>query len=743
MQVQKEHQSSGTSFDRPIPYRKRDDLVIAWIKYRGVRHAVIKDPLALKYHQLSPEQFTVLDLLNGKNSLREIRNRVQSIFPTEHFSLMDVQGLVIDLQEKHLLVALRLGQGPALLKSHRDNLRKKVISTLRNPLTIQLPGWDPERVLSAMMPVTRWLFSPWVIATLLTGVGVALLFLASRVSEIQKTLPAFQRFFGWPNLVYLWVALAVIKVIHEFGHGLSCKYYGSECHSIGVMLLVFSPTMYCDVTDSWMLPNKWQRIMIGAAGMYFEAVLSTITLIIWWNTEPGFVHYLCLNTFFVSTVSTVIFNANPLLKYDGYYMLSDFLEIPNLRQKADQITQRLLARLCLGIELPAPAFLPDHGRFWFFTYVVLSAIYRWLVFAGIITFFYTVLKPYRLQSLGILMAIVTILISLGGFLWNTYKLISQPRRDPVSKPRMLLTTACLGAVTYFVFFQPFPWFIEAPFTIESEQAHPLYNQVAGFVQTQHAVHGSKVDAGAPLLTLSNPDLEAQILDAQVQHDIAISEFNTYLKIGQTEAAVVAQERVDSAQRRLELLTQQKARLVIVSPVAGTVVAPTRQSSPTIEQLRDRLTGWSGTPLTSRNVGAFLETQTHVGTIAPSDRLQAVLVMDQTEREELILHRRVRLKLEGLPRMVLDGEIKEVSHRHLEFAPPGLSIRSQGPLVSVTDEQGREKLTSISYQAIVPLADCDPRLMRSGMRGTARVFLGDRSLGDWIWRFIQTTFQFRL
>ncbi len=743
MQLQKQKQSdSSTSFDRPIPYRRREDLVIAWIKYRGVKHAVIKDPLGLKYHQLSPEQYAVLDLLNGENSLKQIRAEVQTQFPTEHFSLMDVQGLVIDLQEKALLVALRLGQGPALLKAHRDNVRKKIGSTLKNPLTIQLPGWDPERVLRLMLPFTSWLFAPKVILVLLTGVAVALLFLASRFGEIQKTLPEFQRFFGWPNLVYLWVALAVIKVIHEFGHGLSCKYYGSECHSIGIMLLVFSPTMYCDVTDSWMLHNKWKRIMIGAAGMYFESLLSTLALIIWWNTEPGMFHYLCLNTFFVSTVSTVIFNANPLLKYDGYYMLSDFLEIPNLRQKADQISQRILAKLCLGIDLPAPAFLPDHGRFWFFTYVIASAIYRWVVFAGIITFFYTVLKPYRLQSLGILMAIITILISLGGFLWNTYKLITQPRRDSVSKPRLFVTTAFLGVLGYLAFFLPFPWYIEAPFTIEPDQAVHLYNQEPGFIETQSLHAGDSVKQGDAILTLANPELQTRVHDARVQLAVAEAEHNVHLVTGQSEASAVSKVQLESAQKQLGKLLDQQSRLTISSPANGTLVAPPRTPGPSLEQLRERLPSWTGTPLTERNRGSYLEPQTQVGTIAPSDKLQAVLVMDQTEREELKLNATVRLKVEGLPASVLEGQITEVSHRHLEFAPKGLSNRFQGPLVTVSDDQGREKLTSITYQAIVPLSG-DPRLLRSGMRGKARVHIRDRSLGEWLWRFIQTTFQFRL
>lgn len=740
--LQTRHSDSSTSFDRPIPYRRRQDLVIAWIKYRGVKHAVIKDPLALKYHQLSPEQYAVLDRLDGERSLKQIRTEVQTDFPTEHFSLMDIQGLVIDLQEKQLLTALRLGQGPALLKAHRDNVRKKIGQTLRNPLTIQLPGWDPERVLQAMMPFVKWLFYPKVIVTLLSCVAFALLFLSARFGEIQKSLPEFQRFFGWPNLVYLWVALAIIKVIHEFGHGLSCKYYGSECHSIGVMLLVFSPTMYCDVTDSWMLHNKWQRIMIGAAGMYFEMILSTIALMIWWNTEPGMFHYLCLNTFFVSTVSTVIFNANPLLKYDGYYMLSDLLEIPNLRQKADQISQRILARLCLGIELPSPAFLPDHGRFWFFTYVVASAIYRWMVFAGIITFFYTVLKPYRLQSLGILMAIITILLSFGGFVWNTYKLMSQPRRDSISKPRLAVTVAFLGVCAYLVLFLPFPWYVEAPFTVEPAGVVHIYNPVPGFVDSQSARPGESVEVGKTILTLVNPEIDVRVAEAEVQFKAAQAEFDAYTLSGQAELAAVSKEKLDSATKQLALLKEQQSRLVITAPASGTVVAPPRQGGMTVEQMRERMPSWSGTPLTDRNIGAFLEPQTHISSIAPSDKLQAVLVMDQTEREVLSLDRSVRLKLEGLPTMVWDGKITEISHRHLEFAPSGLSNQFQGPLVTVPDEQGRQKLSSVTYQAIVPL-EGDSRLLRSGMRGTARVHLFDRSLGQWVWRYLQTMFQFRL
>ena len=160
------------------------------------------------------------------------------------------------------------------------------------------------------------------------------------------------------------------KILHEFGHGLSCKHFGGECHEIGVMFLVLTPCLYCNVSDSWMLPNRWHRAAIGAAGMYVELVLASICTFIWWFTEPGPLNYICLNVMFISSVSTVMFNANPLLRYDGYYILSDILEIPNLRQKASTILNRKLGKWCLGLEEPEDPFLPKRKQWLFATYTV-------------------------------------------------------------------------------------------------------------------------------------------------------------------------------------------------------------------------------------------------------------------------------------------------------------------------------------------------------------------------------------
>ena len=249
------------------------------------------------------------------------------------------------------------------------------------------------------------MFHPWAVAICLGLIASSLILFGVQFEHFHRTMPEFQQFFAWPNLLYLWITLGLTKILHEFGHGLTCKHYGGECHEMGMMLLVFSPTLFCDATDSWMLPNKWHRILIASAGMYVEILLSAFAIFLWWNTESGLVHHLCLNVFLVTTFTTVIFNANPLMRYDGYYILSDFLEIPNLRTKATKMLKDKFAWICLGIESRPDPFEPETGRNWLALYAIAASLYRVLVLSGILLFLYTFLKPHGLQSIGIALAI--------------------------------------------------------------------------------------------------------------------------------------------------------------------------------------------------------------------------------------------------------------------------------------------------------------------------------------------------
>ena len=138
------------------------------------------------------------------------------------------------------------------------------------------------------------------------------------------------RFFSLNNIALIWVTTILIKSIHELGHGLTCKHFGGEVHEVGVMLLVFTPYFFVNVSDSWVMPDRNKRILISAAGIYVELVLASLATLLWAVVQPGALQQELWNIMVIASVSTLIFNANPLMRFDGYYIMTDWIEVPNL-----------------------------------------------------------------------------------------------------------------------------------------------------------------------------------------------------------------------------------------------------------------------------------------------------------------------------------------------------------------------------------------------------------------------------
>jgi putative peptide zinc metalloprotease protein len=727
---------------RPIPLQARPDLKIERIDYQGVAYWVVKEPVGLKYYRLQTEQYEVLFLLDGKRSLEEIRDELLRILPTVRLQLSDIQHLITDLHEKGLVYSNRMGQGAALLKQKRDNFKKKVAQTFKSLLYLRLPGWDPERTLQILEPIAGWLFKPWGLILMGMFILSSWVMLALRFNDFMAQIPEFQQFFGWPNLMYLWLTLAVCKILHEFGHGLSCKVYGGECHEMGVMLLCFSPCLYCDVSDSWTLKNKWKRIMIGAAGMYIEVIISGIAIYLWAYTQTGLMHHLCLNIFFVTTITTVIFNANPLMRFDGYFMLADLLEIPNLRPKADKLLRESFAWYCLGIEAKPDPFMPETGKFWFVVFAISANIYRIFVMIAILTFFYTVLKPYGLQSIGITMAVVSFSGIIYSMVSNLYKTITAPRIEPMSRPKIIASCTILTILLGVALGIPIPWHFDAMFIVEPHDVEHVYVTTPGFLRRQFVSEGARVQAGDLIAQLENPDKEDKKREMEVQGRVITSDIRVHQANDELAELEIARQKLTTVKEQLDEYESQLAQLRIVAPCSGTVIAPPIIPEPKAEETRIQLTTWHGTPLQSRNLHCFLEERTHICSIAPDDKFQATLLVDQQDRNDIQIGDEVQLKFDHLPDKIYIGKVEKISDRHLEFVPQLLSNKLGGEVPTKTDEQGRERLVSAAYQTTVVLPE-DASLLRSGMRGRARFHIGKRSAWDWIWRYIKTTFHFRL
>ena len=738
-----------SSSARKLRIRMRPDLTAQRERYQGRTFWVLKDPVGLHYFRFQEEEYAILQMLDGETSLDEIKERFEAEFPPQKITLEEIQHFLGMLHQSGLILAGVQGQGAQLLKRRGERRRRELLGMITNILCIRFKGIDPERMLEWLYPRVRWLFSPAAVAMATVLMVLALLLVGAQFEIFRKKLPSFHNFFTPANALFLAITLGVTKVLHELGHGLSCKHFGGECHEMGVMLLVLTPCLYCNVSDSWMLPSKWHRAAIGAAGMYVEIVLASMATFFWWFSQPGVVNSLALNVMFICSVSTVIFNGNPLLRYDGYYILADVVEIPNLRQKATTILGQKMGEWFLGLEPTEDPFLPKRHQVFFALYSVASACYRWLVVFSILFFLYKIGKPYRLEVVGQMMAAAALAGLIFQPLYQVGKFVSVPGRlDKVKKLRMYLTIGGGVLLVAAVLFVPLPYQVLSSLEVEPRDAGSVYVEVPGKLKEIRVKPGDWVAEGQVLATLESLDLDLKIADVKGSCDQLEAQLESLnrQRFRQAQAASAIPEILSAIQSKKEQLRQEEVkreRLSLKAPRAGIVFPPpwlTRNEDP-----EEMLPSWSGIPLDPQNAGAYLEEGTLFCKVGAKQELEAVLVIDQADISLVKEKQKVDIKLDSLPHDVLRGEIKEISQQELKVSSKRLSAKSGGELATTTDKSGAERPASTSYQARVPLDDPDG-LLRLGLRGRAKIhmdFQGWQTIGQRIWRYVTQTFHFRL
>jgi len=477
--------------------------------------------------------------------------------------------------------------------------------------------------------------------------------------------------------------------------------------------------------------------------MYVELILASLATFVWWFSEPGLVHHLALNVMFVSSVSTLLFNANPLMRFDGYYILADLLEIPNLRQKSAAVIQRKLGAWLLGLSERPDPFLPARRRWLFAAYSIASSLYGWLVSLSIFWFLYHVLEPYGLkivgQLLGLLMIfslIVVPLVRLGYFL-------CQPARvQEVNKFRAAVSLAVVLVVLTAILCVPLPYYVACTLEIQPRGGQSVYVDVPGELRAVH-VRGGLVTAGQPLAELD--DIELRLAEQRLlgqRSDLATriegirqrahTDDQALLELAQTHEALSALET------QITRLQVDLARLTIRAPAAGLVVPPPARQKPPAARMQ--LASWTGRPLEERNVGAFLETSTLVCRIAQPGRLEAILVIAQDELDFVRAGQRVDLVLVSLPLARTSGRIDCIAEENMQAAPARLAERGGGELATQTAEGGIERPRRVVYQASVPLDDASGRIV-VGATGQARIHAGYQPPWQRLWRSACRTFRF--
>lgn len=725
----------------------RPDLEMEQQTFQGRRCWIIKDPLALKYFRFEEEEQFLLQALDGQKSAEQVIALFETRFAPQRLSSQELHQLLGQLHRSNLLISDRAGQGEQLYQRSEKSRRKLFRQQLANPLAIRFRGYDPTALLDWLEPRTRWLFSgPVFFLVILLGIA-ALSLVFCNFEQFQSRLPRMQEFFAGRNWLGLTIVLAFTKVLHEFGHALACRRFGGQCHEMGAMLLVFTPCLYANVTDSWMLPDKWKRITISAAGIYVELFLASLATFVWWSSQPGLVNQLALNIMFVCSTGTLLFNANPLMKYDGYYILADWLETPNLRQKSSALVANTLSRWLAGLPGRTDPFLPNRKRWIFWSYALAAAVYRVFVTVAIFWFLYRLLEPWGLKILGQILAVVAISSLLVPPMRQAYRFLSTPGRwTTVNRPRLAIASGIVCLLISLLLFLPLPHDVRCSFYLQPAGARDVFVEQPGIVTEILARPGEQVAAGQPLLRLVNLELQAELVRVRKELAAAEAQLRLAQTWGSSDESISAQvpaarAAYEAAATQVARLQTEVERLTVVAPVAGTLLPAQRRPSQNPHEMR--LVKWDGQPLQTGRTGCYLEPQTKLGSITNTPgNYEAVLLVSQEDSEWITANQTVKLWIRELPSQVIRASTSNLSVQPVANIPRPLATRHGGEIPTESDSQNEEVPLTPTYQVAASFSSTQ-QLALSGATGLGAIRVGYRTPASRLWRWFLKTFHFEL
>ncbi len=705
--------------------RLRPDLVVQPQFYEGMTHYVVKDPLALKYFRFKIEEYFLLQQFDGKQNLQDVKKAFERKYRPQTIAIDDLTRFVAQLHEAGVVLIDSGEQGKVLIRRRRKNRWRKIWGFFANILFIKIPVIDPERLLTGMYPYFSWIFTRTFVTLSTLSMVMALLLVGSQWKQFYEKLPDFQSFFNWWTILSFWVCLAGVKIIHEFGHGLTAKHYGGEVHEMGILFLVLTPALYCDVTDSWLLPNKWKRIWISAAGIYVECFLASIATWVWWYSTPGLLNSLAMATMFICSVNTIMFNANPLLRYDGYYVMADWLEIPNLRIKSNQFFSYLIQEKILGLEIPVQSYLPRSRRILFVMYAFASYVYRWFVTFAILWFMSQILKPYKLESVSYLLALGSLVPLLGMPIYQIGKFVTTPGRlRKMKKGRTAAFVGTLLVIAGLILLIPTPLRVQGSMVLKLSKPEEVYAEVEGKLVELNVKNGDWVAKDTVLAQLSNLEKQKELIQRQGDQEIAFHKAQWYGRSAARENRAQAKQFEEYAEKlepMLAKINEQIGKLTLKTNLGGCVV---------------------GVP-EHQTLGQWLKPGKPFCEIGDPHRLEAHMILDQSDILLINPKNVAWVKVYGKAETTFKSRVSEISPRSRDEVPTELSNMAGGEVASKPDPKtGNARPLTAVYEVIIPIDNPDLTL-QPGLRGFAKIDGGTHTLAWWLLRWWNKLFNFQL
>ena len=655
-------------------------------QYRGQTWYVLEDRASQRFHRFTPQAHLLIGLMDGQRTVQELWetacDRLGDDSPTQD----EVIQLLSQLHASDVLQCDVSPDAAEVLERYERQQRRKQLARFTSVFSWRFPLLDPERFLRTTAPLVRPVFG-WTGAVVWLAIVAPAVFLAA-MHWTDLTRDFLDRLFSAQTLIVVWLLFPVIKSLHELGHAFATKAFGGEVHDMGVMLLVFTPVPYVDASSASAFQSKWRRILVGAAGMLVEMFLAALALYVWLSVEPGTLSAVAYNTILIAGLTTILFNANPLLRYDGYYILGDLLEIPNLRQRANTYLGYLCEHYLFGRRDAEPPIATPGERAWFVVYATASFVYRALVVVAIIAFI-----ADRYFWLAMFFAVATAVGWIGLPLAKGVRfLVTSPRLRRRRVRALAVTAAAVAAVVLVVGRVPVPYRTVTEGVVWIPEESVVRAGTEGFVERVVATPGSRVRRGDVLVLLRDPEIRTrvEVLAARVRELQA--RYDEQQPVNVVKAAIV-QEELRYARVDLARTSERASDLTVRSGAEGTFVLPTPEDLP------------------GRFVkkGEQLAYVVELGTVTiravvPQDAID--LVRFHTRQVEVRLAERLTDVVGGVIRRLVPGATERL---------PTMALGSEGGGQIVVDPRDPKGVTAIQkvFQVDVELPATSPRLNVGG------------------------------
>ena len=550
----------------------RDSAEISRHVYRGQAWYVLRNRLNGKNHRFNQAAYALIGQMDGQRTVQQIWDN-SATTPTQTVPAQDeVIRLLGRLHDADLIQGNILPSTTEMFRQVENEQKQGWKQRVANPFSLRFPLFDPERLLEKCQGLTQLLFTRTIFVLWLIIVLSAVTSALVNWSDLSASMVNQLRSPG--NLLLLWLLYPLIKILHELGHALAVKKWGGEVHEMGIILLALTPIPYVDATASASFPEKRQRIIVAAMGMMVELLLASIALFIWLNVETGLISSLAYNVMLIGGISTLLFNGNPLLRYDGYYILADLIEIPNLGQRSTRYLGYLLQRILLrNRNSESPVTAPGEAV-WFAVYGPLSFCYRILVLIGLVW-----LVSSRFFFIGVLIALWGV-ISL--MIIPAVRSLSQFLNSPTARNRrtqLILAGSgitLLAALLLFVF--PLPlWTSTQGIIWLPEQALIRAGTDCEVVKVL-VPNEQTVSKNQPLVSGADPFLAVEIAVYQAQLAELYARYNAQPLQERVKRKMLLDE-IQLLKGDLQQTEEKEEKLLVRSPADGKFILIDDQNLP--------------------------------------------------------------------------------------------------------------------------------------------------------------------